>query len=76
METSPVTVVLVWKDGEIVPGPNYDEVCATLELVVERMGDPDGEAGMSKRKAAAHLETSSRTITRCLEERPERYGLH
>lgn len=54
-------------DGDIVPGPRYEEVCACLELVAE------GE--MSKRQAAAHLNTSSRTITRCIEERPERYGL-
>lgn len=56
-----------WDDGELVPSDRYDEVCATLELVVT------GE--MSKRKAAAHLNTSSRTITRCIEERPDRYGL-
>lgn len=56
-----------WVDEELVPGPDYDEVCSCLELV---------EAGeMSKNKAAAHLGTSPRTITRCIEERPDRYGL-
>ncbi|OYR56663.1 hypothetical protein DJ70_08075 [Halorubrum halodurans] len=63
-------------DGCLVPDePFYSEVCATLELVAERVGDPDGEAGMSKRKAAATLETSSRTITRAIEDRPALYGL-
>lgn len=56
-----------WNDGELVPSDRYDEVCATLELVVT------GE--MSKRKAAAHLNASPRTISRAIEERPERYGL-
>lgn len=57
-----------WVDNELVPADNYDEVCAVLEMVVS------GE--MTKSKAAAHLDTSPRTITRCIEERPERYGLH
>jgi len=56
-------------DGELVPDENYDTVCATLELV------RDDESSMSKRKAAAFLNTSPRTITRCLEERPRLYGL-
>lgn len=55
------------RDGELVPATDYETVCATLDLV--RIGE------MSKRKAAAHLNTSPRTITRCLEERPKRYGL-
>lgn len=56
-----------WVDGCLVPGDNYDEVCATLELV--QCGE------ISKNKAAAHLGTSPRTITRCIEERAARYGL-
>lgn len=54
-------------DTEWVPADDYEEVCSCLELVVS------GE--MSKRQAAAHLGTSPRTISRCIEERPERYGL-
>jgi len=56
-----------WVDGELVPADDYTHVCSILEMVQE------GE--MSKRKAAAHLDTSSRTISRCLEERSDRYGL-
>jgi hypothetical protein len=56
-----------WVDGELVPGTDYDEVCATLELVMT------GE--MSKRKAASHLNTSPRTISRAIEDRSARYGL-
>ena len=56
-----------WVDGELVPSSDYGEVCATLELVLS------GE--MSKNKAAAHLDTSSRTITRSICERSARYGL-
>lgn len=55
------------EDGELIPGEDYEEVCAVLELV--------REGKMSKRKAAAHLDTSPRTITRCIVERPDRYGL-
>lgn len=54
-------------DGELVPASDYDEVCVTLEMV--------REGRMSKRKAASHLRTSARTITRCLEDRPELYGV-
>lgn len=61
-----------WKevDGETewVPADNYDRVCALLEMVMT------GE--LSKNQCAAELDTSPRTITRCIEERPERYGLH
>lgn len=56
-----------WSNGELVPAENYRDVCACLEMV------RDGE--MSKRKAAAHLNTSPRTITRSIEERGDRYGL-
>lgn len=55
------------EDGELIPNERYDEVCATLELVME--------GKMSKRKAAAYLDTSARTVTRCIEDRPARYGL-
>lgn len=61
-------------DGELVPGPDYTEVCSVLELVLEYEAT-DGEQGMSKSKAAAHLGTSPRTIRRCIEDRPDRYGL-
>lgn len=55
-------------DGtEWVPGDDYDEVCSILEMV------RDGE--ISKNKAAAELGTSPRTIRRCIEDRPDRYGL-
>jgi len=56
-----------WVAGELVPGDDYRDVCACLELV------RDGE--MSKNKAAAHLDTSSRTITRSIGERSARYGV-
>lgn len=55
------------EDGELVPAEDYTDVCATLELVAEDK--------MSKRKAALHLGTSPRTITRAIEDRPARYGL-
>lgn len=54
-------------DTEWVPASNYDEVCAVLEMVAT------GE--MTKSKAAAHLNTSPRSITRAIKERPRRYGL-
>jgi DNA invertase Pin-like site-specific DNA recombinase len=53
-------------DGHLREGPEYDHVRATLELVA------DDE--LSKRKAAAELDTSRRTINRAL-ERAELYGL-
>jgi DNA invertase Pin-like site-specific DNA recombinase len=53
-------------DGHLREGPEYDHVRATLELVA----DDD----LSKRKAAAELDTSRRTVNRAL-ERPELYGL-
>lgn len=52
---------------EWVPADDYDRVCSILEMV------RDGE--LSKNKAAAELDTSPRTITRCIEERSGRYGL-
>jgi DNA invertase Pin-like site-specific DNA recombinase len=53
-------------DGHLREGPEYDHVRATLELVAEDE--------LSKRKAAAELDTSRRTINRAL-ERPELYAL-
>ena len=52
---------------EWVPGDDYDEVCAMLEMV------RDGEVSQSQ--AAVELGTSARTIRRCIEDRPGRYGL-
>lgn len=59
----------VKSDGELTPDENYDQVCATLELVDE------GE--LSKNKAASQLGTSRTTIRRALEDddRRELYGL-
>lgn len=54
------------EDGELRPVENFDEIRATLTLVLS------GE--LSKRKAADRLGCSPRTITRAL-ERPEMYGL-
>lgn len=53
-------------DGRLIESVNFDRVRAVLELV------EDG--AMSKRKAAADLDTSRRTINRCL-ERKELYNL-
>ena len=53
-------------NGHLREGPEFDHVRATLELV------SDGD--LSKRKAAAELDTSRRTINRAL-ERAELYGL-
>jgi len=54
-------------EGELFEGPEYDRVCGVLDMVAA------GE--MSKRKAAKELETSRRSIGRCLGDRPELYGL-
>jgi hypothetical protein len=61
------TWVEVGGETEWVPGDDYERVVSVLEMV------RDGE--MSKRQAAAELDTSPRTITRAIEERPDRYGL-
>lgn len=53
-------------DGKLIEAVNFDRVRAVLEMV-------DDDA-MSKRKAAVDLDTSRRTINRCL-ERKELYGL-
>ncbi len=55
--------------GELTPDENYDQVCATLELV--------DEEELSKNKAASQLGTSRTTIRRALEDddRRELYGL-
>ena len=52
--------------GDLVQGPMYDTVCVVLEDVVND--------DLSKRKAAKELDTSRRTINRCL-DRAEMYGL-
>ncbi|RYJ08274.1 recombinase family protein [Halogeometricum borinquense] len=52
-------------DGVLVEAENYDQVCATLEMVTK--------GNLSKRKAAAELQTSRATIDRCLNRR-ELYG--
>lgn len=53
-------------DGHLIEAANFDRVRSVLELV------DDGE--LSKRKAAAELDTSRRTINRSL-DRLELYGL-
>jgi DNA invertase Pin-like site-specific DNA recombinase len=53
-------------DGRLREGPEYDHVRATLELVQSE--------DLSKRKAAAELDTSRRTVNRAL-DRAELYGL-
>jgi hypothetical protein len=55
------------KDGHLVTSGNYPKVRRVLEKVV------DGD--LSKRQAAAALDTSHRTINRSINTRPERYGL-
>ncbi len=53
-------------DGQLIEGPNYDQVCAVLDMVQK------GE--LSKRKAATNLSTSRSTISRSL-DRAQLYGL-
>lgn len=54
------------KDGHLVESEDYGDVCGTLRLV---------QTGkLSKRAAADELDTSRRTINRCLDN-PSRYGL-
>ena len=53
-------------DGYLIEASNFDQVRATLELIL------DNE--LSKRKAARELDTSRRTINRCL-DRLELYAL-
>lgn len=53
-------------DGELLPTSNHDRVCAVLDMVQK------GE--LSKRKAARELETSRKTINRCL-QKGDLYGL-
>lgn len=55
------------EDGHLIPGPEFDDVVATLRLV--SLGK------LSKRSAADELDCSRRTITRCLDS-PERYRLN
>ena len=55
------------EDGRLIEGPEYHRVVSVLDDV------SSGE--LSKRKAAAELDTSRRTIQRAIEERPELYGL-
>lgn len=54
-------------DGRLIEGAEYHRVCSVLEDVAR--GD------MSKRKAAAELGTSRRTVQRSVEQRAELYGL-
>lgn len=54
------------KDGMLIESPDYDRVCAVLEMV---QADD-----LSKRKAAKRLTCSRATIGRAL-DRPELYGL-
>lgn len=54
-------------DGHLVEAPEYDEVVTVLEDVM--FGD------LSKRKAAAKLDTTRTTIRASINDRPELYGL-
>jgi len=56
------------EDGEIYQDTNYDEVCIALEQIDR--GD------LSKRQGAKKLDTSRRTINRCIQERRDLYGLN
>lgn len=47
------------KDGRLIEGENYDQVCAVLEMVAKDE--------LSKRKASGELNTSRTTISRALE---------
>lgn len=54
------------KDGKLIESPEYDRVCAVLDMV---------QAGeLSKRKAATRLDTSRATINRAL-DRSGLYGI-
>lgn len=53
--------------GHLNQAAKYDHVSAVLDMV------QNGE--LSKRKAAAELNTSRKTIDRSLDDRPELYGL-
>ncbi|MFB6071132.1 MAG: recombinase family protein [Halanaeroarchaeum sp.] len=53
-------------DGHLVPAENYDQVVATLDLVIDD--------NLSKRAAAKELDTSRSTIDRAL-DRADLYGL-
>ena len=53
-------------DGHLVPAENYDQVVAALEMVKNE--------NLSKRGAAAELDTSRSTISRAL-ERSDLYGI-
>ncbi|MFA9504932.1 hypothetical protein ACERIM_19425 [Natrinema sp. H-ect1] len=64
-----------WRDGELVTSDQYSRVYSTLELVKERVEAESDDVGISKGKAARRLDTSHRTINRCLHERPDLYGL-
>jgi len=54
-------------DGRLVEAGDYQRVTEVLDQVVREE--------MSKRAAARELDTSRKTITRAVEERPELYGL-
>lgn len=53
-------------DGHLVPAENYDQVVATLDLVIDD--------NLSKRAAAKELDTSRSTIDRAVDRRGL-YGL-
>lgn len=55
------------ESGRLIEAANYDRVCTVLDQVVRDE--------LSKRKAAAELDTSRRTIQRAVEDRPGLYGL-
>lgn len=55
------------ESGKLTRKPEFDLVVSTLEMVIKDQ--------LSKRAAAEELNTSRKTITRAIEDRPELYGL-
>jgi len=55
------------EDGALIRKPEFDQVVSVLEMVVKGQ--------LSKRQGAKELDTSRKTINRCIEDRPELYGI-
>ncbi|WP_380679715.1 recombinase family protein [Salinigranum sp. GCM10025319] len=55
------------EDGRLIEADNYERVCAVLDMVAKDE--------LSKRKAAAELDTSRATVRRAIDERGDLYGL-
>jgi DNA invertase Pin-like site-specific DNA recombinase len=54
-------------DGQIIETPQYDQVCAVLEMVATD--------NMSQREAAKRLDCGRKTVRRAISEKGELYGL-